>query len=149
MRKKLGGGGGEEGGTTNEKKQQQCVRKREMLANVHATLCYVLGTSKRKKKKKKTWQKLEKTCLTEEALAPIGGSRSKYFFFSLVTHAAAAAQCIESIIIVRFNKVSRIRMHPHRREKRWLRAHTHTHTAKAKGRTAARLLSFLKVCSRT
>lgn len=47
-----------------------------MLANVHATLCYVLGTSKQK-----NMAKIGKTCLTEEALAPIGGSRSKYLFF--------------------------------------------------------------------
>lgn len=46
-----------------------------MLANVHATLCYVLGTSKQKHGK--NWKK---TCLTEEALAPIDGSRSKYSF---------------------------------------------------------------------
>lgn len=84
--------------------------------------------------------KIGKTCLTEEALAPIGGSRSKYlFFFSLVTRAvaaaaAAAAQCIE--FIIRFNKVSRIRMHPHRKEKQ-----CHTRTAKPRENSGASLFS--------
>lgn len=62
-----------------------------------------------------------------------------FFFFSLVTRAvaaaaAAAAQCIE--FIIRFNKVSRIRMHPHRKEKQ-----CHTRTAKPRENSGASLFS--------
>lgn len=71
---------------------------------------------------------MEKTCLTEEALAPIGGSRSKYFFF-LSRHARSGGGTV-------------YRVHHHRKVQQGLshqnapaqkgeamvaRTHTHTH----------------------